>query len=382
MSGLAERLVDLARDAGLDHVGVCDAAPFERARDALERRRAEGLHGGMAFTYRNPARSTDPSATVPDAASLVVGALRYRTDVPAPPSPTSGAVARYATADHYRALRDALGVVRDELRSLGHRALVAADDNALVDRAAAVRAGLGWYGKSSNVLLPGEGSWFVLGSVITDAALQPSATPLEDGCGTCTRCLDGCPTGAIVAPGVVDARRCLAWLLQAEQDLPEQYREALGTRIYGCDECQEVCPPARRSAAREDGPTPEGDDGAWVELTWMLEADDEQLMERCGRWYVPRRDPRYLRRNALVALANAAATAAPGAVDTAVIDRCIAAQLDSGDDMLVRHAEWAARRAGRPELLGEHRSARTPRVGGEPGDAAQMAVRTRTEETG
>ena len=119
-----------------------------------------------------------------------------------------------------------------------------ADDNALVDREAAVRAGLGWYGKNSNVLLPGAGSWFVLGTVITDAPL-PSSSRLSDGCGPCRRCLDGCPTGAIVAPGVVDARRCLAWLVQAPGSIPEDFRPAIGDRMYGCDDCQEVCPPNR-----------------------------------------------------------------------------------------------------------------------------------------
>ena len=123
-----------------------------------------------------------------------------------------------------------------------------ADDNALVDREAAYRAGLGWYGKNANLLLPGEGSWFVLGSVVTDAPAAPPSRPRRcaDGCGTCTRCLDGCPTGAIVAPGVVDARRCLAWLLQVEGAFPREHRVALGDRLYGCDDCQEVCPPNRR----------------------------------------------------------------------------------------------------------------------------------------
>src|SRR6185295_8008395 len=103
-----------------------------------------------------------------------------------------------------------------------------ADDNSLVDREAAYLAGLGWYGKNANLLLPGQGSWFVLGSVVTDAPLPVAAAPATDGCGGCRRCLDGCPTGAIVAPGVVDARRCLAWLEQRPGPFPVEFRAALG----------------------------------------------------------------------------------------------------------------------------------------------------------
>src|SRR5690606_28594835 len=143
-----------------------------------------------------------------------------------------GRVARYARADHYGELRAALRAVAGELKAAGWRARVLADDNALVDREAAYRAGLGWYGKNANLLLPGRGSWFVLGSVVTDAPLARTAEPVADGCGACTRCLDGCPTGAIVAPGVVDARRCLAWLLQVEGPFPREHRVVLGDRLY------------------------------------------------------------------------------------------------------------------------------------------------------
>src|SRR5439155_14350310 len=124
-----------------------------------------------------------------------------------------GRVVGYSWRDEYEPLRAALGSVAERLVEDGFRARVLADDNALVDREAAYRAGLGWYGKNTNLLLPGRGSWFVLGSVVTDAVL-PIAVPIADGCGSCTRCLPACPTGALVAPGVLDARRCLAHLLQ------------------------------------------------------------------------------------------------------------------------------------------------------------------------
>lgn len=327
-SDLAAALKEMGAAAGLDAVGIALAAPFDGTREHLRDRRAQGLHGGMEFTYRNPDRSTDPSRLVPGARSLVVGARAY-----APPGrPARGArVAAYATDDHYAELRRALGVLAGALRDHGFAATVLVDDNALVDREAAYRAGIGWYGKSSNVLLPGRGSWFVLGSIVTTAPLEPDVAPVADGCGGCRRCIDGCPTGAIVAPGVVDARRCLAWLLQARGDFPLEHRVALGDRIYGCDECQEVCPPNRRVNAEHDG-----QDG--VDIVQLLEADDGALLERHGRWYIADRDPRYVRRNALVVLGNTAAG------DDASARAVVARYEADPDPMLRSHAQWAATR--------------------------------------
>ncbi len=344
MSSLgADEVIAAGLGAGLDAVGVASAEPFESTRATLVERREQGLHGGMAFTYRNPGRSTNPSRTLDGARSLVVGALGYRRRIPPAPDRAVGRVAAYARRDHYAKLRDALSPVADLLRGAGHRAVVVADDNALVDREAARRAGLGWYGKNSNILLPGQGSWFVLGSVITTAELEPS-TPVPDQCGPCRRCLDGCPTGAIVAPGVVDARRCLAWLVQADGDFPLEYQEALGDRIYGCDDCQEVCPPNRMAEPDDDGTgrqtAEDDDDMAWVDLVQLLELDDDELMARYGRWYIPRREPRYVRRNALVALGNSGRGTAPEVID--VVSR----YLSDPDPMLVRHADWAATRLG------------------------------------
>jgi epoxyqueuosine reductase len=256
-------------------------------------------------------------------------------------------VARYAWQDHYRDLRVALTVVAARLRSEGWRARVVADDNALVDREAAYRAGLGWYGKNANLLMPGTGSWFVLGSVITDAPLEATAPRVADGCGTCTRCLDGCPTGAIVAPGVVDARRCLAWLLQLEGPFPSEYRVALGDRLYGCDDCQEVCPPNRRLDRAAAAPAAGGPAEATVDLLDLLAAPDDELLARHGRWYIPRRQARYLRRNALVVLGNVAEPRDPGVA--AVLRQALA----SADPLVRGHAVWAARRLGRDDLIDE-----------------------------
>ena len=332
-----EELRDVGLANGLVAVGVTDASPLTEARTALEERRRGGLHGGMQFTYRNPARSTEPDRILGGARSVVVGAHPYAggtVDAPDIGSRRWGRVARYATDDHYGALRAALSEMAGVLERAGWRARVVADDNALVDRAAAHRAGVGWFGHNANILVPGHGSWVVLGAVVTDAELGTSDA-VPDGCGPCRRCLEGCPTGAIVAPGVVDARRCLAWLVQAEGSFPEEHRVALGDRIYGCDDCQEVCPPSRRGPEGRSGVSASG---AWVDLVEMLESPDDHLLAVHGRWYIPRRDPRYLRRNALVALGN---VAEPG-------DPHVATLLDryatGDDDLLAEHARWARRR--------------------------------------
>ena len=342
-------LVALGREQGLDAVGVAPAAPFATTLRHLQRRRVAGLHGGMAFTYRRPERSCDPGMALRDARAIVVGARGYRRVAPAEPavraSGAVGRVARYAWSDHYGPLRVALTAVARRLTDEGWRARVLADDNALVDREAAYRAGLGWYGKNANLLLPGEGSWFVLGSVVTDAPLDPGPARVEDGCGTCTRCLDGCPTGAIVAPGVVDARRCLAWLLQVEGPFPREQRVALGDRLYGCDDCQEVCPPNRRVERTVAAGEAEPPAQATVDVVDLLGASDHELLARHGRWYIPRREARYLRRNALVVLGNAGD---PGdARVIAALARC----LRSEDGLVRSHAVWAARRLGRDDLL-------------------------------
>lgn len=341
-------LTAVGRRAGLDAVGVCDAAPFKAVASALHRRKREGLHGGMQFTYRNPDRSSDPARTLPGATALVVGAVDFHRDPPSRPADGGphARVASYHWVDNYGPLRAGLQEVAEFLRDGGHRAVVSSDENSLVDRAAAHRAGIGWWGKSTNILVRGMGSMVVLGSVITDAPVELTAPePAPDGCGPCRRCLDECPTGALVAPGVLDARRCLAWLVQDDGVFDPDFRVALGDRLYGCDDCQEACPPNRirlrrphRAGVSPAAPTPEVQ--AWVPLLEVLAADDEELMKRFGRWYIPRRGPRYLRRNALVVLANVGDPADPRV-------RATVEQTLGHPDPLVRaHAVWCARRLG------------------------------------
>jgi len=331
----AATLRELGLQAGLTAVGFTHAEPFDEARVTLIERKAAGLHGGMQFTYRNPERSTTPTRILESAQSLIVGAWPYAasdsqagSDSAAPPSAAPSSlkrrpeanIAAYAWRDHYTSLKVALSVMADSLIEAGFEARVVADDNALVDRAAAIRAGIGWAGKNSNVLVPGHGSWFVLGAVVTNAPLDHDQ-PVAPSCGSCRRCLDGCPTNAIIADGVVDARRCLAWLLQADGDFPIEFRKALGTRIYGCDDCQIVCPPSRNTDVDLHG-----DEVTSLDLFALLTMSDENLLDAVGRWYIPKRDLRYVRRNALVALGNTdlgatdPGTTDPGATDPGASD--------------------------------------------------------------
>ena len=370
---LVDELRREATDLGIAAIGVAPASPMLRTRRVLEERKAAGLAAGMQFTYRNPARSTDPGRILPGARSLVVAAWPYgepsgpaarpvrtpgrrrgRATGAGPVAPSgvvspSGVVARYAQRDHYGAFKAALEKVAAFLRGRGWAARVVVDDNALVDRAAAVNAGVGWFGKNCNVLLPEQGSWFLLGSVVTDASL-PAQAPAAEGCGACRRCLAACPTGALVAPGVLDSRRCLAWLLQAPGMFPFEFREALGARIYGCDDCQEVCPVNRTAVtggARGGGTRPlraEGDLPE-VDVLDILSASGPELLAKYGRWYIPRRDPRYLQRNALLVLGNT------GDGQAAAVAAALTRYLASPDEMLRAHAVWAAARAGRPDLL-------------------------------
>ncbi|WP_419920908.1 epoxyqueuosine reductase [Candidatus Poriferisodalis sp.] len=192
------------------------------------------------------------------------------------------------------------------------------DDNRLVDRAAAARAGLGWLGRNTMLLSDELGSWTVLGAVVTTAVLPVAGALQPDGCGSCRRCSVACPTGALDVAGVLDANRCFAWMLQATGSFPAEFRVALGDRLYGCDDCQVVCPYnedlGNETLGNETlGPTADTSrqpvqlrDRAAVsraprvDVIGLLEMSDEQLMATFGHWYIPRRRPEYLRRNALV----------------------------------------------------------------------------------
>ncbi len=300
MEALVDRLKRIAETEGLDGFGVCGVEPFVEVAETLRRRSAAGHAGKLKFTFAAPDVATDVRRSFPWAERLVVGARSYLPDAgdPGPADGVTGRVARFAVGDHYAPLHAGLGAVAEAVEEAGFRAEILVDDNRLVDRAAAVRAGVGWWGKNTMVLAPRVGPWLLLGSVVTDAPL-PVTEPMVRDCGTCSACLPACPTGALIAPGVLDASRCLAHWAQVPGVIPVEFRRPMADRVYGCDDCLEACPPGGRlleaAAAHQLGR---------VDLAWMLTASGEALLERYDRFYIPRRDPDYLRRNALVAVGN------------------------------------------------------------------------------
>jgi epoxyqueuosine reductase len=247
------------------------------------------------------------------------------------PGPGEGRLPRYTWNDRYAELREKLDALG---RRLGGAYRVLVDANQHVDREGAARAGVGFYGKNTMLITRRYGSWVVLGTLVTELELEPSP-PLALDCGSCRLCIDACPTGALDDPGVLDSTRCLSYWTQAPGSIPEQYREELGVQVYGCDICQDVCPWNRGVEKRRAGdPLPDGAEPL-VSLHDWLTAPDDELRRRYDRLYFPQNDPRYLRRNALVAAGNSG--------DGELAD-VVGAYVDTDDDMLRSHAEWAARR--------------------------------------
>jgi epoxyqueuosine reductase len=322
-----EQIRSVAERSGAAGVGVCTAEPFPEVRLELETRRRTGAHAGLGFTYSHPEVATDIRSSFPWAERLVVVAWSYLPEAgsPGPPEPGTGRIARFATEDHYRGLRRVLDAVATELHGAGHRAEALADDDRLVDRAAAVRAGVGWWGKNAMVLAPGHGPWLLLGSVVTDAELVPTP-PMARSCGSCSACLPACPTGALVAPGVLDARRCIARWAQAPGVIPTAFRRAMGDRLYGCDDCLDACPPGLRALAGSDEPR------GRVDVVALLAASDAELVSEYAHFYLPKRNARILRRNALVVLGN---TAGEEAIPV------LAGYLGHPAPVLRLHAAWA-----------------------------------------
>lgn len=335
-------LIEAGLGAGLDRVGVAEVEPFDTVRREMEARQESGMSASLTFTYKDPDTATDIRRSFPWAKRLVVGVRAYLPEAGAAPRRARhGRVARFAVADPYEPLREGLEAVARRLQNDGYRAEVVIDDDRLVDRAAAVRAGVAWWGKSTMALTPGLGPWFVIGSVVTDATPEASGA-MSRGCGTCDACLPACPTGALVAPGVLDARRCLAALAQSPGVIPRRWRPAMGDRLYGCDDCLTACPPGIRLSDRSDA------EKGSVELEWVLTAADRTLVDRFAHFYLPGRSPRVLRRNALVAMGNDADPALLGLVALHVGHR---------DWLLRAHAVWALARFADPRVrpVLEHR---------------------------
>ena len=325
----------MAADLGLDAIGVTPAEPYEHTERTIRDRRARGLFADMRFTMARPEVSCHPELLLEGARSVIAAALCYFAPDPEP-DVDEGRLPRYSRRDEYSLLRERLDALG---RALGGAYRVLVDDNDHVDREAAVRAGIAFYGKNTMAITRRHGSWVVLGVLVTDVELEPSPA-LELDCGSCRLCIDACPTGALDTPGTLDSTKCLSYWTQAPSSIPEEHRAELGDRVYGCDICQDVCPwnrgvEKRRENLQLDGATP------GVSLREWLERPDRELIADFDRLYVPRNDARWLRRNALIAAGNVGSDALMPSVER---------YLESDDPMLRETAKWASSRlAGRSQ---------------------------------
>lgn len=295
----AAELEQLADELGIDVVGAAPAEPYEETERHIRDRRGRGLFADMRFTMAQPEVSCHPEQLLPNARTVVSAALCYYADEPERP-PGHGRLPRYTWYDAYAELRAKL----DELgRRLGGDYRVLVDENQHVDREAAARSGVGFYGKNTLLITRRFGSWVVLGTLVVDRELE-TTTPLALDCGSCTLCIEACPTGALDEPGTLDATKCLSYWTQSAQDPPEAYREALESQVYGCDICQDVCPWNRGIEKRRAGQPLPANAEPHVDLVDWLDSDPSELRRRYARLYVPRNDGSFLQRNARIALAN------------------------------------------------------------------------------
>src|SRR5213080_2250522 len=240
-----------AEELGLDAVGAAPASAYEETERHIRERRARGLFADMRFTMAQPEVSCHPESLLPGARTVVSAALCYYAPAPAPRS-GEGRLPRYTWHDAYAELREKLDALG---RRLGGSYRVLVDANQHVDREGAARSGVGFYGKNTLLITRRHGSWVVLGTLVTDLEIEPTP-PLGLDCGSCTLCIEACPTGALDEPGVVDSTKCLSYWTQAPAPIPPDYRPELGAQVYGCDICQDVCPWNRGVEKRRAGEGP------------------------------------------------------------------------------------------------------------------------------
>jgi epoxyqueuosine reductase len=289
----------LARELGLDAIGAARAEPYAETERHIRERRARGLFADMGFTMARPEESCHPETLLPGACTVISAALCYWAPEPRRP-PGHGRLPRYTWFDGYERLRERLDALG---RRLGGSYRVLVDANQHVDREAAARSGVGFYGKNTLLITRRHGSWVVLGTLVTDRELEPTP-PLDLDCGECRLCIDACPTGALDEPGTLDSTRCLSYWTQAPEPPPAEYRAELGAQVYGCDICQDVCPWNRGIEKRRAGEPLPDDATPHVSLVDWLQRDPDELRSGFERLYVPRNDGRRLRLNALVAAGN------------------------------------------------------------------------------
>ena len=342
MDDLKTHITKYAIECGFDLVRITGADEFADDRDAaLERIRTGRMDGLAWFTESRVRRGSDPKSLLPAAKSIICLGLSYLgPDGPdgTESRPGKGLVARYARVkDYHRIMKRRMkSFVRglEESLNMPVDARWYVDDGPMLDRAAAARSGLGWFGKSTNILTPSHGSWILLGQVVTDLELAPDP-PSKKTCGACTRCIDDCPTGAIVAPFIVDNARCISYqTIENRGVIPMEMRPLIGDWIFGCDICQDVCP-VNRKAALPTLPIPLAENVGslgQLDLAEILGLTEEEFRTRFQGTSIMRAKRVGLQKNACVALGNQGDEAGVPALVTA---------LESGEPLVRGHAAWA-----------------------------------------
>lgn len=326
---LRQRLAASAKELGFDAFGVAPVEVDVRA-DYFKKWIADGMHGDMAWLARDPDRRTDARKVLPEARSLIVVGLNYYQPHP----PAGYRIAKYALgADYHDVILERLKQLCEVMKALGGEQKPYVDTGPVLEKPVAAAAGLGWQGKSTILIHRGAGTWLFLGVILTTLELEATAAKEPDRCGSCTRCLDACPTAAIVAPYQMDARKCLAYLtIEHKGAIPVEYREALGDRVFGCDDCLDVCPWNKWAVAtREARFAPRPHPPLRETLAWT----DEQFLEHFRGTPVERLGLARWRRNALTVLGNVGTPGDLPAAETL---------LGSPDPMVAEHAAWAVDR--------------------------------------
>lgn len=325
----AEAIKRRAEELGFDLAGIAGAEPSAFA-EAYQEWAEQGFAGEMHYLTRDMRRRFDPSELLPNARSIIVVGMNYASaegaGTPTDMEPDRAIFARYARGDDYHdvmtpRLRELLAYLK-ELAGEGAEGRVYVDTGPLLEREVAQRAGLGWFGKNTLLINTKRGSYFLLGEIITNVPL-PRDSPAIGGCGTCTRCIDACPTQAIVAPYKLDARRCISYLtIELKGAVPEEFRPAIaesGNRIFGCDICQEVCPfNIRRAVPTEEPALQPREIANYPRLTELMALGEEEFREKFRKSPVKRTKRRGLLRNVAAALAQSDAPEAKAALEAAL----------------------------------------------------------------
>jgi epoxyqueuosine reductase len=348
---LAEEIKRLARESGLAVASITSADPFPGLSQLLDQRIADGRLDGMNwFTPERSIVSANPQKLHPKVKSIIsVGVPYYRSDFVKPDDGIKrGRIARYAWGtDYHRTLKHRMKQLADAIAAVtGHtpdvRLLV--DTARIVDRSVAARSGLGWYGKHTNIIVPGHSSFVMLGEILIDLEIQPDQ-PLNRNCGSCRICLDRCPTGAIVEPYVVHAPLCISFQTIENRDLvPAEVRPRMQDWVFGCDVCQDVCPyTGAAKSTYDDAFQPAGVANAFPDLAWLLGMSELEFREVYRGTAVLRAKRSGLARNAAIALGNLGDES-----DLPTLGRA----LESHDEPLVRaHAAWAIGQIGGPRVM-------------------------------